>query len=269
MILKNRYAMGVLIQFYEIEMFPDFIDGIINMMEGIENPENVTLDICLDVSETFEKIEDGKRNIIWDKYIENTKKLDGCGIEMNTFSANDKIAHVPSIAWYRRDFNYRYADTCEYLIWLEADSFMPKEGFQAIEQINEYAESQHLYKYVISFAYRKMWDNSWAPLEHPEFKNVKYSEDKEWSLNDPASPKSYMTIETMNELNEKWTSDGFDLVKFNEPLFDGSCIVFTSEMVKAGINIPHALLMSGEDTSFGVIAKKVLGDKYIQLLDIS
>ena len=80
MILKNRYAMGVLIQFYEIEMFPDFIDGIINMMEGIENPENVTLDICLDVSETFEKIEDGKRNIIWDKYIENTKKLYGCCI---------------------------------------------------------------------------------------------------------------------------------------------------------------------------------------------
>jgi hypothetical protein len=56
----------------------------------------------------------------------------------------------------------------------------------------------------------------------------------------------------------------FDIVGLNEPKFDGSCVIFSSDLVKSGVNIPHALLMSGEDTSFGWMAKKILGDNYAQ-----
>jgi hypothetical protein len=109
-----------------------------------------------------------------------------------------------------------------------------------------------------------MWDAGWKMIEHPEFTNIPFEDTDEWNLKNPASEKCTMTIEQMNELNERYTKDGYDLGMLKEPKFDGSCLVFTSELVRAGINIPQALLMSGEDTSFGEAAKKLLGNNYVQ-----
>ena len=46
--LQKTYALHVLIMFYEIEMMKDWVKGIENMVEGIENPENIVL--CIDYS---------------------------------------------------------------------------------------------------------------------------------------------------------------------------------------------------------------------------
>ena len=38
MILKNKYSVGVLVMFYEIEMLPEYIDSCIQALEIVENP---------------------------------------------------------------------------------------------------------------------------------------------------------------------------------------------------------------------------------------
>ena len=40
--LKNKYVIGTHVMFYEIEMFPELVQSIINALGTVDNPENVT-----------------------------------------------------------------------------------------------------------------------------------------------------------------------------------------------------------------------------------
>ena len=41
-------------------MLYDFIKGMVNLLETVENKENVTIDLCLNTLEHFEKIDNDK-----------------------------------------------------------------------------------------------------------------------------------------------------------------------------------------------------------------
>ena len=43
--LKKKYVIGTHVMFFEIEMYKDFIDGLINLLETVDNKENVTIDV--------------------------------------------------------------------------------------------------------------------------------------------------------------------------------------------------------------------------------
>ena len=45
--LNKKYVIGTHVMFFEIEMYKDFIDGLVNLLETVENKENVTIDLCL------------------------------------------------------------------------------------------------------------------------------------------------------------------------------------------------------------------------------
>ena len=64
--LKNKYVIGTHVMFFEIEMYKDFIDGLVNLLETVENKENVTIDLCFNLSEQIEKIYNSDQ---WQKYI--------------------------------------------------------------------------------------------------------------------------------------------------------------------------------------------------------
>ena len=55
--VKNRYVVGTHVMFFEIEMYKDFIDGLVNLLETVENKDNVFIDLCFNLSEKIEKIE--------------------------------------------------------------------------------------------------------------------------------------------------------------------------------------------------------------------
>ena len=55
--LNKKYVIGTHIMFFEIEMYKDFIDGMVNLLETVENKENVTIDLCLNLSQHLEKID--------------------------------------------------------------------------------------------------------------------------------------------------------------------------------------------------------------------
>ena len=58
--LKNKYVIGTHVMFFEIEMFKDFVDGMINLLETVENKENVIVDLCFNLSQKLEKIDEDK-----------------------------------------------------------------------------------------------------------------------------------------------------------------------------------------------------------------
>lgn len=263
--LKNKYAIGTHITFYEIEMYKNFIDGLINLLNQVENKENILLDFCFNVSEFFEKIDTNKISIIdinknFSDGIERLKTIGFIEKNINVYykTNNDDIYNI---ADYRRDFNYNYCKKVDFLMWGETDSFFPKEAFKVLESLKDYTDQNNLHRYILSWSERKMWDESWKVTEHVDFENIPFLDTPD-QIDNENYAKSPLSIEKMNQINSKTTE--LDVRTIENPKIDGSCLVISSELIKCGVNIPHALLCSGEDSSLGTIAKQLLGSNFIQ-----
>lgn len=265
--LKNKYVIGCLVMWYEVEMFPEYIESCLQMMEGIENPENVTFHFCFNLQEHFEKC-DACDLKVFDNPIEKIfhyRELKRLTDFKFTIRWNQKHTSEPfyNIAKYRRDLNYNYCDQADFVLWGETDSLWPSETLQVIENVQE-TFGQETPKYILSFASRVNWDSSWDITRHPLYEKIQFQDNDEWVLNNEASEKSYMTLERMNEINA--TAEELEILELNEPKADGSCLVISSELIKSGVNIPHALLHCGEDESFLRQAKLVMGSNFKQYL---
>jgi hypothetical protein len=265
--LKNKYAIGCHIMFYEIEMISEYINSCLLMAENVENKENLLFHFTFNRSEYFEKIDSSKiskQNLI-SKFTDEMIKIKKAGFKVKyNIKTNDyPIYNIPS---YRRDLNYNYCLDYDYILWGESDCMWAKSTLEDIENISEYCKQQKIPKHVITFSYRKMWDDSWLPVEHINFKNVKFQRDEKWQATAIESPKSYMDYDTMNRINEESRKEHGLLINIlKEPKFDGSCLIISSELIKSGINIPHSLLLCSEDESFSMLCKKILGDNFRQV----
>ena len=45
MILKNKFAIGCLVQWYEIEIIEEYLQSLKNALDIIDNKENVIIDL--------------------------------------------------------------------------------------------------------------------------------------------------------------------------------------------------------------------------------
>jgi hypothetical protein len=260
--LKNKYVIGTHVMFFEIEMFKDFIDGMINLVETVENKENVTVDLCFNLSQKLEKIDkdkiDSKGLLV--KFTNTVNKLKNTGVKVDwkVYDGDDFYFHAD----YRRDLNYNYCKKVDYVMWGETDSFFPREAFQAIETLSEYTKEQNIHRYLLSFADRKMWDSSWDPLVHVDYEHLEFIDDDEGHLN-PNQAKSPMSIEKMNEINGK--VDEFNFTYITKPKISGACLVLSSDLIKCGVNVPLCLLYN-DDEGLSIMCEKVLGQNFIQFV---
>lgn len=261
--LKNKYIVGVHVMFYEIEMLPEYVDACLAMVQNVQNKENVTFHFTWNESEYFEKVDTSviSKESLRSKFYNQIDRIERSGAKF-IIEIKDNDSPVYNIADYRRDLNYNYCTQFDFVLWGETDSFWPRESLSIIEQVDEYSLQQNINKYVLFFSERKMWDAGWKVIEHNDFTNEQFIDTPEWNLNHWASSKSYMTIDQMNEINDK--AQELDIRILKEPKFDGSCLVIKSDLIKSGVNIPQALLCSGEDTSFADMAKLLLGNQFVQ-----
>lgn len=264
--IKNKYIVGTQVMFYEIEMFSEHIDGIINTLDYVKNRENLNYDFTFNLSEAFEKIDLSRISTseLKDRFIEQINRLRSYNVNVNYRIIEDNIPY--SVSEYRRDFIYFNTNKYDYLIWGETDCFLPKETYPILEQISAYANQQNIHKHVITFGIRKMWDSSWQPLEHIEFENCKYYEktDPECFIT-PSSIRYYMKIDEMNKINEKYKE--LDIRVLKSPQFDGSGAIFSSNLLKSGINIPLGSFgVAHEDSTMIDMCKKIMGNNYIQFV---
>tara|TARA_R110001583_G_scaffold17319_4_gene70222 strand:- start:281 stop:1285 length:1005 start_codon:yes stop_codon:yes gene_type:complete len=263
--LEKKYVIGVHVMFFEIEIYKEYIEGLINLLETVDNKENVYLDFCFNCAEHIETIDTSKitKEKLISQFQEGINKL------------QHKLA-IPNIKYwihntsdgfyfhadYRRDLNYNYCKKVDYVMWGETDSFFPKEAFQAIETLSAYTDEQNIHKYILSFADRKMWDSSWDPLVHPKFEKLTFVDDDKSHLN-PNQAKSPLSIKKMNEINSE--SKEFDFIYLKKPKISGSCLVISSDLIKFGVNIPLCLLYN-DDHGLSIMAEKLCKENYLQFI---
>ena len=265
--LKNKFAIGCIVQWYEIEMVEEYLQSVKNALDAIDNKKNIVVDLYFNCSQVLEKIDENQITISDVKYKynkllkdifgydEEINSLVGC--EYNIFSfINDYDLYT--IADYRRDFNNKYCDLVDVLMWGESDSLIPRQTFQILDNLHSQVKRQTP-KYVSFFSTCKMWDDSWKVLEHPEFTDKPFYDSPDdfkpdehwWSL------RYTMSIDEMNSFNDK--VEELDIRVLNQHKFNGCGLVISSEVIKAGVNIPRSVFFVHEDTSFMIILQKLLG----------
>jgi len=258
--IKYKYAIGVHVMFYEIEMFKSYIDGLLNLLSTVDNKENIYLDFSFNVSQFFEKIDTSKtsKDKLISRFFLEYNRLPDSVNKICTIVDNDDAFYTQTT--YRREFNTKYCEKTDYVIWGETDSLFPKEAILGLETLTPIINSQGVYRFIACFADRKMWDDSWNITVHPKFLNHVYNDKDVDNIN---QAKSLMTIDQMNDVNSG--IQDIDIRTINYPKIDGSCLVLSSDLIKSGINIPPCFIHN-DDESLSVIAKKILGDKYIQVI---
>ena len=260
--LNKKYVIGTHVMWFEIEMYADFINGMVNLLETVENKENVTIDLCLNLLQHFEEIDE---DIVDEEYItvqffDGVRRIEDLGYEVvtNVVDGDEFYFHAD----YRRDLNYNYCKKVDYVMWGETDSFFPKEAFDVIETLSSYTKEQNLHRYLLSFSDRKMWDSSWDPLVHVDYESHVFVDDDKGHLN-PNQAKSPMSIEKMNKINDK--AKEFDFTYIQYPKISGACLVLSSDLIKSGVNVPSCLIYN-DDEGLSIMSQRILGPNFVQFI---
>ena len=247
--IKNKIAIGCLIQWYEIELIEEYLQSVKNAVDIIDNKDNVVIDLYFNCSEELEKVDEKQTNIsdIKQKYYDILKRLFGDfeygGYNFKLFT-NEISNSIYTIADYRRDFNVKYCTKVDILMWGESDSLIPRQTFEILDNLHQ-GVKEKTPKYVSFFGTCKMWDDSWLPVEHNEFTDKPFVDgDTEnwWSL------RYNMNIDEMNSFNDK--VEKLDVRTINNYKFNGCGLVISSDLVKSGVNIPESSFFIHEDTAF-------------------
>jgi len=247
--LNNKFAIGCLVQWYEIEIVEEYVESLKKALDGIENKENVIVNFKLVINQELEKIDESQTTI--DKIITRFEKMID-GFEL------DVTEELVTIADYRRWFNDYYCEKVDVLMWGETDSILPKQTFQVLDNLHTQAK-ETTPKYVSFFGICKMWDESWKILEHPDFTDKPFIEndyENWWSL------KYTMSADEMYKINEK--VEELDVRTLNEFKFNGCGLVISSEVIKAGVNIPRSAFFVHEDTAFQNVMIRLFGNSIPQ-----
>ena len=253
---QYKFAIGCLIQWYEADIIENYFISLRDALrehystfciEGIK--QKVYIDLCISTNTQLEKPEnDDTLRYCVDKIVSKFKVLDNHpDIRLRYVSET-----LYTISDYRRDFNDYYCDKADLLIWGESDMLVPREMFIALDSLLR--TNQVDAKFIATFATCKMWDRSWQALEHPHFmdKNHSDSEQDWWGVN------YTMSITEMNTINGAASFVDVGLVR---PLkFNGCGLVISSEIIKAGINVPRAAFFVHEDTAFLNLLNTVFPD---------
>ena len=268
--LQHTYAIGCLIQWYEIEMVEEYLQSLRNALDTLENPKNVKIDLYFNVDQSLEKVDEDKIHMadICEKYRTLVfKYLEPAELDMPDYAiygGDSKFVvdmnpefvsgEIYTIADYRRDFNNKYCNKVDVLLWGESDCLIPRQSFEILDNLHASVKEQTP-KYVATFGICKMWDKSWEILEHPEFTVKPFIDndyDNWWSL------KYTMNNDEMNEFNDKVTE--LDVQTTTDYKFNGCFLIMSSDVVKSGINIPNGMFFVHEDTSFLHVMAKMFGN---------
>ena len=242
---KTKFAIGCLIQWYECDIIHEYIETLKEAIEEYNGEVLVDFTICL--NQDLEQCTSNEQLKLCEAKIGN-QILD---IRFKTQITRDLI----TIADYRRQFNEKYCDKVDVLMWGESDALIPKQTFNILDNLHKVSLQNSNPKYLAFFSTCKMWDNTWKELEHPDFTDKPFKDldfDNWWSHHYTTSK------EEMNSINNK--TEELDVRILPQHKFNGCGLVISSEVIKSGVNIPKSVFFTHEDTAFMYMTNKVLGN---------
>jgi len=266
LILNNKFAIGCLVQWYEVEIVEEYLHSLRNSIENIENKENIIVDLFFNMTTSLEDIDTEQYDMrdIGARFKKIEEDLLSFGVNLHTKTLGGMMLHerdeIYTIADYRREFNDKYCTQVDVLMWGETDALLPKQTFEILDNIHTQVKDKTP-KYVSFFGTCKMWDESWKVVEHTDFTDKPFipnDYDNWWSL------KYTMSIDEMDKVNEKVNE--LDVRVLNQFKFNGCGLVISSEVVKAGVNIPRSVFFVHEDTAFQNMMIRLFGNTVPQYL---
>ena len=242
--MKTKFAIGCLVQWYEVDIIGEYIETLKEAIDAYDGEVLVDFTIC--VNQDLEKCISNEQ---FEKCIDKIDSI--CNIDHIPYH----IYELHTIADYRREFNDKYCEQVDVLMWGETDALIPKQTFNILDNLHQMSLQNNNPKYLAFFGTCKMWDKSWEMLEHPDFTvkpHIDNDYDNWWSL------KYTMTKEEMNKINEK--TEDLEVLIAPQHKFNGCGLVISSEIIKSGVNIPKSVFFVHEDTAFMLMTQKVLGN---------
>ena len=229
--LNNKFALGCLVQWYEIELIEEYIQSVKNTLNLVDNKENVIVHFTLVVNQDLEKLSD---EITMSEIVDRFVKLVD---DISFYTDYDITNRLYTIADYRREFNENYCDEVDVLMWGESDSLLPKQTFEILDNMHT------------------------SVIEHPDFTDKPFidgDEENWWSL------RYNMSIDEMNEINDKVES--LDVHVTHQHKFNGCGLIISSDLIKSGVNIPKSVFFIHEDTAFMLQLQKLFGGQVPQYI---
>jgi hypothetical protein len=241
----TKIAIGCLVQWYEAGIVDSYFSTLYEAANLYKNEtgKQLTIDICLCKTT---QLEEPINDMVWTDMVTNIMNL-GHNYHFKLQESDE----LYTIADYRRDFNAKYCDTHDVLVWGESDMLVPESMFVAIDSLH--ASVAHLTpKYIATFASCKMWDITWSQLEHPDFRSKPHSDDpKDWW-----GVRYTNTIQDMHRIND--AHETTDITTIAPLKFNGCGLTISSEIIKAGVNIPSSVFFVHEDTAFLNVLSKLI-----------
>jgi len=243
--MKTKFAIGCLVQWYECDIIEEYVDSLKDALDAYDGEVLVDFVIC--ANQELEKCV-------------SKKQLAECLIKIKSILSDERFStsltyDLVTIADYRREFNGNYCEQVDVLVWGESDAILPKQMFIVLDNLHQMSLQNGNPKYLSFFGTCKMWDESWKQLEHPDFTDKPFIDGDEknwWSL------RYDMTKDEMNAINDK--TEELDVIVLPQHKFNGCGLVISSEVIKAGVNIPRSVFFIHEDSAFMWMTNKVLGN---------
>tara|TARA_R110002049_G_scaffold231662_1_gene404084 strand:- start:579 stop:1541 length:963 start_codon:yes stop_codon:yes gene_type:complete len=245
--MKTKFAIGCLVQWYECDIIEEYIDSLKDAIDVYDG--EVIVDFHISKNQDLEKcISDEQFQKCVDKIL---SKFDNVYNYISTVNGIDET-NLVTIADYRREFNSRYCEHADVLVWGETDMLVPKQMFTVLDMLHQNSQTP---KYIATFGICKMWDDSWRPLEHIDFTDKPFVHgdgENWWQL------RYTMNKDEMNTFNNK--VEDLTITNISPHKYNGCGLVISSEVIKSGVNIPKSCFFIKEDTAFMLMTQKILGN---------
>tara|TARA_R110002020_G_scaffold443993_2_gene655333 strand:- start:44 stop:1009 length:966 start_codon:yes stop_codon:yes gene_type:complete len=246
--MKTKIGIGCLVQWYEADIIGEYVESLKDAIKNYDG--EIFVDFTIVKNQDLEKCISQEK---LDECIEKIKSI--CNIYKAQSVSIQATEELYTIADYRREFNEEYCDVVDVLMWGESDSLIPKQTFKILDSLHNTSLQNNNPKYLAFFGGCKMWDDSWKQLEHPDFTDKPFLEGDTknwWSL------RYTMNKEEMDKINEK--TENLDVQIVSPHKFNGCGLVISSEVIRAGVNIPKSVFFIHEDSAFMWMTNKVLGN---------
>ena len=242
--MKTKFAIGCLVQWYECDIIGEYVESLKDALDHYEGEVHIDFTVC--ANQDLEQCVDHRQ-------------FAKCQIKIKSILSDNRFTttftdDLVTVADYRRSFNERYCDKADVLVWGESDMLAPKQMFVVLDSLHAMSLQNNNPKYLAFFGTCKMWDESWKVLEHNDFTDKPFpaTENDWWSL------RYDMTKAEMDEINDR--TDELDVRLVSPHKFNGCGLVISSEIIKAGVNIPKSVFFVHEDSAFMFMTNKVLGN---------
>lgn len=193
---------------YESKMIAETLDSLEIALQN--SKLRVDIKFCLNSQTYLEQPIEGNAEDMFEEFIHHPVMKRA---EIIYKTDNDTFYNIGD--WRREIYDKEY----KYTVWGESDCLIPNDFFYILSELQ--IQNPH----ILSFASRKMWDNTWDCVEHRDLEKYERSTNNPYQAPNPYNSSNVITQRELDEFNNK--SD-IEIQLNNTVKIDGSLLCISN-----------------------------------------